>query len=114
MQPHPDVIEVSFPIPKGLSGAPLVQQWNEPPKSKRNNPPFILLGVCVGNEESEVLAYAHEEVTDGNTTHREKVIKVERYGIVHDLRPLADWKPECWNGATLRETIQYEDARNTV
>ena len=64
-----------------------------------------LLGICVGTTEAETVTFAHSEVINGNITFSEKTSKVELYGLAHDLLPLADWRPGCLNGLTLREAI---------
>lgn len=107
MHEHPAVIEVSFAIPKGLSGAPVVLRLGQP--HPRGEPPaFILVGVCAGNESSQIVDHAVEELSEGNVTVKETVKRVEEYGVVHDLRPLGNWKPECWDGEPLRDAVRYE------
>ncbi len=86
---HPAAFEVSFSIPHCMSGSPLVLRYGpgvEPPEGA----PLPLLGVCVGT--------ASVEVGDG----------LEHYGVVHDLIPLKDWKPDCLAGETLAEAIRLD------
>jgi hypothetical protein len=124
--PHPAALELSFPIPSALSGAPLVLErpgtaveralMNAPgivpvigpllidPRSIKRHA-LHLLGICVGATEAETVVFAYSEVKDGNTTFLEKTKKIELYGLAHDLLPLADWQPTCLNGCTLGEAI---------
>jgi hypothetical protein len=124
--PHPAALEVSFPIPSALSGAPLVLERPATaveralmaapgvvpvigpllidPRSIQRHA-LHLLGVCVGTTEAETVAFAYSEVKDGNTTFLEKTSKIELYGLAHDLLPLADWQPPCLNGHMLGEAI---------
>ena len=105
MHPHPDVIEISFSITKGLSGAPLVLRDQRDADGNLLSY-FTLIGVCVGNQPSETVDFSYTDVTDDGTQLRETTKRIEEYGIVHDLRPLAEWQPSCLGGMTLREAIR--------
>lgn len=105
MHPHPDIFELSFAITKGISGAPLVK-LNQKDQAGKKIPYFVLLGVCVGNGSSSLVDFAHEEVVDGVTQFKEIIKRIEEYGLAHDLRPLADWQPNCLKGASLRNAVQ--------
>jgi hypothetical protein len=103
--PHPACFEVSFPIPKGMSGAPLVC-----PDEKINEKTYFpLIGVCVGNHQSHLVDFEMEEITENGKVYKEKRERVIEYGLVHDLWPLRDWKPECLNGITLFEASTEEN-----
>ena len=86
---HPAALEVDFAIPHCMSGAPLVLRY-APDETPPPGAPFPLLGVCV----------ASEAITIGKET--------EHYGVVHDLWPLKDWKPDCLGGETLFKAIRPE------
>ena len=84
---HPAAFEVDFAIPHCMSGAPLVLRYG-PDETPPPGEPFPLLGVCV----------ASEAITIGKDT--------EYYGVVHDLWPLRNWKPDCLGGETLFKAIR--------
>jgi Trypsin-like peptidase domain len=105
MHEHPAVIEVNFSIPKGLSGAPLMLRWDN--YDGHDSPPFILVGVCCGNQPSEVVDHAITDIDDNGVKFEERVSRIEEYGIIHDLRPLIDWKPTCLGGLTLGQAVVH-------
>ncbi|HLF58355.1 MAG TPA: serine protease [Alphaproteobacteria bacterium] len=104
IHPHPDVIEVNFSITKGLSGAPVVQRDQRNVEGASIDH-FVLVGICVNNEPAEIVDFRHTEVSEEGKEFSETTSRIEEYGIVHDLRPLADWKPACLGGITLRNAI---------
>lgn len=92
---HPDCFEVNFPITEGMSGAPL----------------FIhrgalddLIGICVGSVRSQIVDYQSLELTEDGGKYSEKTMRIEEYGIAHDIRGLLDWKPVMLAGKSLFET----------
>ncbi|MEQ9089826.1 MAG: serine protease [Balneola sp.] len=91
---NPNLFEVSFPITRGLSGAPLFVHGS--PNEK-------LIGVCRGSSQSSIVDYEFTEVHDGNKEYKEKNLRIEEYGLADDLRPLFSWKPSILNGKTLLE-----------
>jgi hypothetical protein len=91
---HPDAFEVSFAMRPGLSGAPLFLH---------SQPRDLVVGVCVGANRAETVDFDYEEVLDNGQVRREKRVRVEEYGIAHDLRPLLAWKPRSFDGLTLAE-----------
>jgi len=91
---HPDSFEVSFPIPPGLSGAPLFLH-----KSPRD----VVVGLCVGVNRGETTEFVFEEIRDDGQVRTEKRVRIEEYGIAHDLRPLHGWRPPSFNGLSLLE-----------
>jgi Trypsin-like peptidase domain len=91
---HPDAFEVSFAMHPGLSGAPLFL-----PDRKK----WVAVAVCVGANRAEVLDFEYEEIQESGEVHRERRLRVEEYGIAHDLRPLLDWRPSVLRGLTLAE-----------
>lgn len=94
---HPDAFETSFPMPQGLSGAPLFVHGSQMD---------VVIGVCVGVNRGETTEYLFEELqADGELT-RERRVRIEEYGIAHDVRPLLDWRPTNLGGLSLREAAQ--------
>ncbi|KTD33835.1 hypothetical protein Lnau_2127 [Legionella nautarum] len=75
-QEHPNSFELNFTIGYGLSGSPLIVY---------NAQEQIVVGVCVGSKKTE---------------YRDSI---EEYGIAQDIRPLLDWKPDCFFGKSLKE-----------
>lgn len=91
---HPDAFEVSFAMHPGLSGAPLFLHAG---------PRDVAVGVCVGANRAETVDFDYEEILEGGEIRREKRLRVEEYGIAHDLRPLLGWRPPVLKGLTLAE-----------
>jgi hypothetical protein len=91
--PHPDRFETSFRMPPGLSGAPLFVS---------DGGRHVVIGVCVGVNTSELTDYLVEEVTANGAVNRERRVRIEEYGIAHDLHPLLDSRPPVFKGRTLR------------
>jgi hypothetical protein len=89
---HPDAFETSFSMPPGLSGAPLfIHQL----------PRDVVVGICVGVNRGESTEFLLEEVVENGEVRREKRVRIEEYGLAHDLRPLLDWQPAGFGGLTL-------------
>ena len=109
LEPHPAVIEVSFPIAKGLSGAPLVMR-NAVDDDGQKIPYFILVGVCVAKATYQLVDFSHTQVQDDGKEFKETTKRIEEYGIAHDLRPLANWSPESLGGVTLRDAVRHDIA----
>jgi hypothetical protein len=104
LEPPATWLEAGLQASGGLPiiGGILVDMRAVPP------PALHLIGVCVGTQEAETVAYAHTEVVDGNIEFREKTSKIELYGLAHDITPLATWKP-CLDGISLGEVIRPSD-----
>jgi hypothetical protein len=85
LHPHPAIFELNFPIPRGVSGAPLLV-------GRANHDLFGLLGVCVGNQASEIAEFEFTTVDESGAKYVERKVRVEEYGLVHDIRPLKDWR----------------------
>jgi len=102
MKEHPISYELSFPIPIGLSGAPLVIRFTDLFSGELA---FPLLAVCVGSHQTELVDFSYEEVEESGTKFKEKKVKIIEYGIAHDLWSLKDWEPKCLEGKTLKESI---------
>jgi hypothetical protein len=90
--PNPTAYEISFLTSRGLSGAPLfiTQQ-----------PIGLVIGVCVGSVRSELIDDQRVEVQADGKTYRETRLRIEEYGVAHDILSLHDWKPKLLNGLTL-------------
>lgn len=91
---HPNAFEVSFAMPPGLSGAPLFLH---------SEPRDVVVGVCVGANRAETVDFDCEEILESGEIRRERRLRVEEYGIAHDLRPLLDWKPPALKGLTVAD-----------
>jgi len=95
--PHPDAFETSFSMPQGLSGSPLFV-----PGAQNG----IAIGVCVGVNRGETTEYMFEEINANGETLREKRVRIEEYGLAHDLRPLLSWRPSSLGGRSLAEAAE--------
>lgn len=91
---HPDAFETSFPMPQGLSGSPLFVRGPE-----KNS----VIGICVGVNRGESTEFLLEELQANGELITERRVRIEEYGIAHDLRPLLDWQPANLGGHTLRD-----------
>lgn len=103
-QSNPPLFELSFPITQGLSGAPLFVY---------SEPCDYLIGVCVGTTVSQLVVYEDTQVDDEGGKYHERTVKCEEFGIAHDVRALASWKPDILGGATLGESIGVGDLSHT-
>jgi hypothetical protein len=92
--PHPNAFETSFSMPQGLSGGPLFM-----PGSRT----AVAIGVCVGVNRGETTEYMFEEFQTNGKTLTEKRVRIEEYGLAHDLRPLLSWRPKILEGRSLAE-----------
>lgn len=92
--PKADSFELSFKITAGMSGSPLFIHKGE----------FdVVIGVCVGTSRSQIVDYEHIEIIDGGITYKERILRVEEFGLAHDIRPLMQWAPKTI-GEPLAET----------
>ena len=91
---HPAGFELSFVLSAGLSGAPLFVY---------NGDVDIVIGVCVGSIRSEILEDQLEEIDEAGRVHRETRLKIDQYGLAHDIRPLLSWRPNGFGNLTLLE-----------
>lgn len=89
---NPEAFELNFSITEGMSGSPLFIH-----KGAYDQ----LIGVCVGTIESRIVLYEEAQVIEGEKELKEKVARVEEFGIAHSLQPLLEWKPKCLNGRKL-------------
>ncbi|KFZ32122.1 hypothetical protein IDSA_05500 [Pseudidiomarina salinarum] len=94
LTPIPKGFELSFLLSRGLSGSPLFihQQQKD-----------IVVGVCVGSFRTELIEDEYLEVMENGSEYKETKLKIEEYGIAHDIRPLHSWKPKILNGTSLFE-----------
>lgn len=108
---HPEAFEVNFSIPKGMSGSPLVLRHDSnlvlgDEDNQEAAPPFLLIGVCTGNQPAELVDFVYETVEEDGSRFKEKKIRIEEYGIAHDLWSLRQWAPDCLGGQTLGAAIR--------
>ncbi len=96
LAPHPDCLELSFPVTSGMSGAPLFVA-----RGGRQE----LVGLCVGSYCAEVEAYRSTEVGDDGRVFEERQLRVEQYGIAESLFSLLDWMPGILGNRSLGEFI---------
>ena len=99
---HPSGFELSFPVTAGLSGSPLL--LDAPVSEDR----VRVVGVCVGSHSAEIVQDSFQEINDAGKVYSEKRLKMEEYGIAHDLRPLQDWSPESLSGQSLGHIASLE------
>lgn len=93
-QNNPPMIELSFPVTKGMSGSPLLMM---------ENGTEYVVGVCVGSYTSRLADYSTTYVEDGGEKFTETQVKVQEYGLAHDLTSLLDWCPDVLGGRSIRE-----------
>lgn len=96
-KPHPPCFELSFPIPNGLSGAPLFLA--------RGMDRQELIGIFVKSFDSEVVIDAITEIEENGAQFKEKRSRVEQYGIAHSLLALLEWRPALLQGKNLSDVI---------
>jgi len=94
---HPDAFETSFTMPQGLSGGPLFLTGSQTE---------AVIGVCVGVNRGETTEFLFEELQADGRLVTERRVRIEEYGIAHDVRPLLDWRPANLGGLTLREVAE--------
>lgn len=94
-RPHPECFELSFAVPNGMSGTPLFS-----PKNGQE-----LIGVCVGSVDSEITVFSQTGIEDGAIHYKEKVTRIEQYGIAHSIFPLMNWRPKLLNGKAISDVF---------
>ena len=99
--------ELSYRIPYKMSGSPLFI-FDTSADEVLNDKFISLIGICVGNLESEILAHESIEIDDKDGLHKERRLKIEEYGIAHNLWEIRDWEPEILDGLTLMDAINGE------
>lgn len=57
----------------------------------------------MGSMRSELVEDERLEVLENGSTNRELKVKIEEYGVAHDLRPLYKWRPAGLHGKSLLE-----------
>ena len=98
IQPHPKCFELSFPVARGMSGAPLFAANG----ADRQD----LIGICVGSYRSEIVDYLSKEIVDDGRVSQEKHLRVEEVGIAESVLPLLSWSPTILDGRTLESCIE--------
>lgn len=74
-------LELSFPSVSGFSGAPVISH-------------DMIIGMLFNNTESEVTVYKHEEVESDGRIQRERVARVQEFGLAHSISDLVVWAEE--------------------
>ncbi len=85
--------ELNFPIPKGVSGAPIFKTGNK--KS--------LIGVAIGSHDSVLEKYKITEYSDDKEKFTEKLVQVTQFGIAARASEFSDWSPKILKGKKLNE-----------
>jgi len=91
---HPDAFELSFPITHGLSGSPLFIYMQSHD---------AVIGICVGSHKSRVVDYETVIYKDEKVEAKETSVRIEEFGVAHDVRSILDWRPACLRGRSLLE-----------
>ena len=89
----PPSYELNFPIPKGVSGAPIF----------RTGEIKSLLGVALASHDSVLAQYETIEVIDKNEKFTEKTVKVTQLGVAARMYEIREWQPTILNGAKLQD-----------
>ncbi len=74
--------ELSFSIPCGFSGGPLLIVNNGPDQG------LIFVGILYNNIESRIAAWEHFDIVDGNQQYRETGYKIEEHALAHSLEDI--------------------------
>lgn len=97
-------IELNFPVPRGMSGSPVI-----------DGPDVV--GVLTGNVRSEELEDRVEEIV--HVSDKKEVIKfvetkaVVNYGLAQEVRPLKDAVHEVFGKSTFSNFIKEINAKNS-
>lgn len=89
--------ELSFVVPKGISGSPLFVTGAKGQAE--------LIGVCTASVETETYDHVWEEADENGIIIREKKVRIEQFGVANNLIHLSDWRPNLFNGKSLREIL---------
>jgi len=95
----PASYELDFAIPQGMSGSPLIVTDMIGAKKQ-------LYGVCVGSRSTSVVEHQYMEIEENGQKFREKITRVNDYGIAHSILGLKNWRPATLRGGTLAETLR--------
>jgi len=58
------------------------------------NPKDTVVGICVGSVRSELIDYERIEVDGHGNKLKESRVKIEEYGLAHDIVSLNSWRPQ--------------------
>ncbi|MEA3221734.1 MAG: serine protease [Thermodesulfobacteriota bacterium] len=86
----PPAYELSFPIPKGVSGGPVFVEGQK-----------TLLGIALISHDSVLSRYEDTEFISNSEKYTEKVVTVTQFGIAANLYKIRDWKPAILKGRSL-------------
>lgn len=91
---HPEGFELDFLLGRGMSGAPLFVY---------KGATDIVIGVCIGSIRNEIIEDEFIEIQSDGTKYKELKLKIEEFGLAHDIGPLLEWRPKLLDGASLRD-----------
>ena len=74
-------LELSVPIPKGMSGGPAFIAAND----------RKVVGVAIATVISEVVVSSIEEYQIGDKSHKDRISEIIRYGVILKLLTIRDW-----------------------
>ncbi|MHA1360766.1 MAG: hypothetical protein ACTSRC_21805, partial [Candidatus Helarchaeota archaeon] len=86
----PHAYELSFPIPKGVSGGPVFIAGQK-----------TLIGVALMSHDSVLSRYEDTEILSDSEKYAEKVVQVTQFGIAANVYEIRDWKPAILEGRSL-------------
>jgi len=88
-------IELSYPIPEGMSGSPVYLDLGDDRR--------FLFGVAIRNYESHLAR--HESILQKGSAEPERVYRVVEYGVSLLLSPFIEWEIGIANGRTLAALV---------
>jgi len=86
----PPAYELSFPIPKGISGGPVFIEGCK-----------TLIGIALISHDSVLSRYQDTEFISDSEKYKEKVVTMTQFGIAANLYEIRDWKPTMLEGRSL-------------
>jgi len=89
------VYELSFPVPKGMSGSPLYR-----PRDGK----LDLIGVCVASRVAEMVDFENLSIDENGNQYNERKVRIEQYGVATAIETALDWTPAIL-GRPLRELM---------
>lgn len=79
------VYELSFPIPRGMSGSPLYRAQDNA---------LSLVGVCVASRSAEMVDFEDTTVESDGSKYSERRVRIEQYGVAVAIETAMNWVPE--------------------
>jgi hypothetical protein len=93
---HPNGFELSFQVSPGMSGGPVFVMT---PSG------FHVIGVAVSSFRGVTTEAEYSEVLEDGTVFKETRLRIEEFGLAHDIAGLLDWKPSALDGQSLRDIV---------